>query len=240
MARSCTRFVVGSAHYRRFTMGGTTHCASRSENFVRARPATHCHTPSHPVAPWAVMRQGAGSSRTLHTVLPSSCTYAQSPARHCRCSFLNRVAQSAYVAPTTKCKRRAAVVPKCVVNDGFHSNNNGYRLKSITTNQARTPQTHQLSDATGTTNRLNETTARTQTSKRSEDLVTTIFSVDRRCRKCPGSLTEAGSSSRAVRQRASTSRRRGASQHRPPEIRRRLPLRRPAAAPLVRDGLHGC
>ena len=36
-----------------------------------------------------------------------------------------RLAQSAYVAPTTKCKRRAAVVPKCVVSDGFYSNNNG-------------------------------------------------------------------------------------------------------------------
>ena len=113
------------------------HCASRSEHFVRARPATHCHTPSHPVAPWAVMRQGAGSSRTLHTVLPSSCTYAQSRSSSLSLQLHERVAQSAYVAPTTKCKRRAAVVPKCVVNDGFHSNNNGYRLKSITTNQAR-------------------------------------------------------------------------------------------------------
>ena len=89
------------------------------------RPATHCHTPSHPVAPWAVMRQGAGSSRTLHTVLPSSCTYAQSRSSSLSLQLHERVAQSAYVAPTTKCKRRAAVVPKCVVNDGFYSNNNG-------------------------------------------------------------------------------------------------------------------
>ena len=97
------------------------HCASLSENFVRARPATHCHTPSHPVAPWAVMRQGAGSSRTLHTVLPSSCTYAQSRSSSLSLQLHERVAQSAYVAPTTKCKRRAAVLPKCVVSDGFYS-----------------------------------------------------------------------------------------------------------------------
>ena len=36
-----------------------------------------------------------------------------------------RVAQSASVAPTTKCAERAAVVPKCVVNKGFDGNNNG-------------------------------------------------------------------------------------------------------------------
>ena len=56
---------------------------------------------------------------------PSSCTYAQSRSSSLSLQLHERVAQSAYVAPTTKCKRRAAVVPKCVVNDGFYSNNNG-------------------------------------------------------------------------------------------------------------------
>ena len=36
-----------------------------------------------------------------------------------------RVAQSAYVAPTTKCVERAAAVPKCVVNKGFDGNDKG-------------------------------------------------------------------------------------------------------------------
>jgi len=36
-----------------------------------------------------------------------------------------RLAQSAYVAPTTKCAERATTVSKCVVNNGFDGNNNG-------------------------------------------------------------------------------------------------------------------
>ena len=89
------------------------------------RPATHCHTPSHPVAPWAVMRQGAGSSRTLHTfstLIVHVCTVAGSSLS---LQLPERVAQSAFLAPTTKCRRRAAAVPKCVVKNHFDSNNNG-------------------------------------------------------------------------------------------------------------------
>ena len=36
-----------------------------------------------------------------------------------------RLAQSAYVAPTTKGAERAATVSKCVVNNGFDGNDNG-------------------------------------------------------------------------------------------------------------------
>ena len=36
-----------------------------------------------------------------------------------------RLAQSAYVAPTTKGAERAATVSKCVANNGFDCNNNG-------------------------------------------------------------------------------------------------------------------
>ena len=36
-----------------------------------------------------------------------------------------RLAQSAYVAPTTKGAERAATVSKCVANNGFDGNNNG-------------------------------------------------------------------------------------------------------------------
>ena len=61
------------------------HCASGSDRNVQGFPAT---CPSRSARRCAVMRQGAGSSRTLHTVPLSSCTDVQLRARHRRCRLV--------------------------------------------------------------------------------------------------------------------------------------------------------
>ena len=61
------------------------HCASGSGMNVQGFAAT---CPSRSARRCAVMRQGAGSSRTLHTVPLSSCTDVQLRARHCRCRLV--------------------------------------------------------------------------------------------------------------------------------------------------------
>ena len=88
-------------------------------------PGRGCGQQCGPSASRSAVKRGAGSSRTLHTfstLIVHVCTVAGSSLS---LQLPERVAQSAFLAPTTKCRRRAAAVPKCVVKNHFDSNNNG-------------------------------------------------------------------------------------------------------------------